>query len=170
MRDSTTANGGYRILTAITAFRLAGGEKVVCTFQRNTARTTVQFRIGFQDSTTFAAPTDGAYINFDGLTGNIDGRTRNNNAQSITGTSYALPNSTWVTGIIEVISTSRVDFQLFSGSGTLLWSDSLTTNIPSGAGRETGCGVLATESSTNAAAEIVRLDYLRIEVNRLLVR
>jgi len=47
LRDSTTANGGYRISTAVTAFRLAGGEKMVTTWRILSARTTMQFRIGF---------------------------------------------------------------------------------------------------------------------------
>jgi hypothetical protein len=170
LRDSTTANGGYRITTAVTAFRLAGGEKFVCVFKRNTTRTTVQFRMGFQDSASVTAPVDGVYLNYVAASGTIQAITRNNNTQTIAASTYTLPNNTWHAATIEVNSPTEADFKIFNSSGEQVWSERITTNIPTAAGRETGAGVIATESSTDAAADILLLDYIRVEVNRVLTR
>jgi hypothetical protein len=46
--------------------------------------------------------------------------------------------------------------------------DSLSTNIPTAAGRELGEGFVGTNSGTTAYA-LARLDYLSVEIRRALV-
>jgi hypothetical protein len=170
LRDSTSANGGYRIMTEIAAIRLAGGERNVTVFKRRTTKTTAQFRMGFHDSTTSVDPVDGAYFQYVGSTGVLEARTRNNNTQTIAGTTYTLANDTWHTAVVEIVTTTSAVFTIFDESGTQVYQQTITTNIPSTAGRAVGCGVIATESTNDAAAELIQLDYLRFEINRTLVR
>lgn len=171
LRDSTTANGGYRIMTDVSAFRIAGGERFVASFQVNSARAGIAAYLGFFDSTTNTAPTDALclVITANGTTASIVGRGRANNTASDT-SAFNPTLNTWYTVVIDVNSAAtNTTFEIFNESGTSVWSGS-TTNIPTGAGRETGVGAAAYESSIDAAADIIRLDYMRIEVNRNLTR
>lgn len=173
LRDSTTANGGYRIMTDALAYRLAGGEKFVCVFQIRGARSTAVCRLGFQDSTSATAPADGVYIDFvgNGTTVTASGKCRNNNTESVTGSNFAVALNTWYACIIELNAAgTQVTFTIFNESGVSQWSATLSTNIPTASGRETGAGVYVGESTTDAAAGIIRLDYLRIESSKVLVR
>jgi hypothetical protein len=79
--------------------------------------------------------------------------------------------NTWYTGIIEVNAAGTlVTFSLVNDAETVLWTDTVNANIPTAAGRETGFGVIAGETSVDAAADIIHLDYLRMEINRTLTR
>lgn len=173
LRDSTTANGGYRIMTDVLAFRIAGGEKFVCVFQIRGARATAVCRLGFQDSTSATAPVDGIYLDFvgNGTVITTTGRARSNNVQSNTATTHSTALNTWYACIIEVNpDATLVTFSIYNEAGVLQWSDTVNANIPTASGRETGVGVYVGESSTDAAAGIIRLDYMRVESGKVLVR
>jgi hypothetical protein len=170
LRDSTTINGGYRIMTGANVIRLAGGEKAVFVFQINTGRSTSQAFMGFIDNISSSAPVDGAFLFWTQGTG-IVGAARSNNTQTQTASSFTPTNLTWYTAIIEVNSSATlVDFSIFNDAGTLLWTDTVGANIPTASGRETGFGALVTESSVDAGADILILDYMRMEINRTLTR
>ena len=124
--------------------------------------------MGFIDSVTSVLPTDGAFVQIQG--GVMKGYCRNNNTQTATGTTIAITQNTWYSVTVEVVSTSLVTFTLYSEAGAVLWTDNVTTNIPSTTGRETGFGASVYESTTSAAAEILWLDYMSLEINRSLVR
>lgn len=172
LRDSTTANATYRIMTDVSAFLLAGGEACTFVFQdRNTTtRATSAFRMGFQDSTAVqTAPVDGVYFNVAG--GVATGRCRSNSSQTDTSTTYTLTENTWYTATIAINAAGTLaTFTIYNESGTQVWTDTVATNIPTGASRFTGWGVLAGETSTDAAAAIVRMDYMSLEIGRVLVR
>lgn len=170
LRDSTTANGGFAIGTNSSMILLAGGERAVFIFQdRNTTtRATAFIRMGFQDSLTSVAPTDGAYIQIQG--GVLRGFCRNNTVESITASSFTVVQNTWYAAIIQVISTSLVRFSVLAENGQPLWTAELTTNIPTASGRETGFGTLVWETTTDAPADIEWLDYLLFDVDRSIVR
>jgi hypothetical protein len=160
------------MMTDVSAFRLAGNEKARFIFQIGSPATGLQFRLGFQDSTTAAQPTDGAWLGVAGITGgySLSGLTRANSTVAST-TNYTLASATWYRGEIDVNSNaSRVDFRLYNDSGSLLWSDFLTTQIPTAAGRETGFGMIATESSVNAATDLLLMDYFSLQIDREIVR
>jgi hypothetical protein len=168
--DSTTANGGYAIITNNNMLLLAGGEKAIFVFQdRNTTtRATATIRMGFIDSSTNTAPTDGCYVQIQ--SGVMTAICRNNNTQTASGTTTTITQNTWYSVVIEVISTSLVRFTLYSEAGASLWTQDITTNIPSATGRETGFGANVFETTTDAAAQILWLDYMLLEINRTLVR
>jgi len=168
--DSAIANGGFAITTNNNMLVLGGGEKATFIFQdRNTTtRATAFIRMGFIDSVTSVLPTDGAFVQIQG--GVMKGYCRNNNTQTATGTTIAITQNTWYSVTVEVVSTSLVTFTLYSEAGAVLWTDNVTTNIPSTTGRETGFGASVYESTTSAAAEILWLDYMSLEINRSLVR
>jgi hypothetical protein len=108
-------------------------------------------RFGFHDSTTSADAVDGAYFEVPAGSLNISGKTASNSTRSTTGTAYTLTVNTWYRARLVVNSNaSQVDFYLYNDSGTQLWTNNLTTNIPTGAGRQTGAGLIATNSGTTA--------------------
>ena len=49
----------------------------------------------------------------------------------------------------------------YDDSGTQLWTDAVTTNIPITAGRECGAGAVATKSGTSAI-DLLLLDYMAV--------
>jgi hypothetical protein len=172
LRDSTTANGGYRIFTDVAALLLAGGEKSVVTFQIRSVRAGVKSFIGFLDNATIADPTDCAclIITANGTVASIIARTRANNTATDSAIPFVPEINTWYTSVITVADGGgSALFQIFNDSGTMLWSDTLS-NIPTATGRETGFSVAAYESSVDAAADIIHLDYMRLEINRRLTR
>lgn len=174
LRDSTTANGGYRISTASNAFRLAGGEKCVTTFQPKGFRTTALTRIGFDDSTTITDPTDCVCIKMVGNGTNgytLTGIARSNNSQTATTVPFTAVSNTWYTLIIELNANATVaTFTIENDAGTVVWTDTVSANIPTAAGRETGYQIGAWESTTDAASDILWVDYCRVEINRTLAR
>ena len=168
-RSTTTANSGYRAQTLGTMIQLGGGECWDVFFWTPNVLTTVLARTGFDDSATSTAPADGAYLNISGTT--LNGINRNNTAQSATASSYTLATSTWHHGRVEVnANATLVTFTLFSESGTVLWTDTLSTNIPTGAGRVTGAGTIAYSSGTTAI-DVLALDRQLFSVpGRILAR
>jgi hypothetical protein len=173
LRDSTTANGNYRFLSDVSAFKISGSETAIFVFQARSARATASFRLGFQDSAAIQTqPTDGVW--FEGVGNGTDvnffGRCKNNAGPSTTET-YVMALNTWYTGKIEVnVDATLVTFTLYAENGTQLWQQTVNTNIPTAVGRETGFGIIAGETSNDAAADILHIDYLRMEINRTLVR
>jgi hypothetical protein len=171
--DSTTANGGGRIDTESTAFLLAGGERIAFAFQYNSIKAGATAQLGFRDNTAVGTPTDGAWLNIARVASDtiLSGQTNDNTGVATTATTFTMTVDTWYRGIVTVLDgATGVLFELFSEDGVPLWSDSLATKIPTGAGRFTGAGVIATESSTDAAAVLLTLDYLELRINRTLFR
>jgi len=218
IRLSSGDVGGYRFMTATNCILIAGAEHSEFCFKTGAIIAGAYIRLGFQDSNTATAPTDGAWIDISGAT--LTGKTKNNGAGSTTGTNYALAASTWYRGKIAVLAnqlltiavggyvncvagdvgkqvqvdgeefglldsydnptrvwrvstgrlipagsaititagtgagTSTVNsvttvkevlfalYTLVAGEQTIVWTDSLTTNIPIATGRETGHGVV----------------------------
>jgi hypothetical protein len=173
LRDSTTQNGGYYVMTSINSIRVSGGEKAIFIFQdRNTTtRATSSFKMGFMDSQAIqTAPTDGAWAEVVG--GVAKGWCKNNAGPTGTSTTYSLSQNTWYKLVIEVnADATLVTFTLYEcSSGNQLWQASVNANIPTASGRETGFGVIAGETSTDAAADICWVDYISLEINRSLTR
>jgi hypothetical protein len=174
LRDSTTANGNYRFMTEVSAFRIAGGETAIFVFQARNARSTASFWMGWFDSTAIQTqPTDGVWFQSvgDGTNVTLRGRCKNNAGPTDTADPYQLTLNTWYTGKIEVNSDATlVTFTLYAENGTQLWQKTVNANIPTASGRETGFGIIAGETSTDAAADILYIDYLKMEINKTLTR
>lgn len=170
LNDSTTANGGYQYTTNVTAFSIAGGERAVFVFEWNTARTTCQARMGWQDTIVVTNPVDCVCLEITGA-GVIGGICRSNNSETATATTFSLTQDAWYSGeIIINADATLVTFTVYSEAGAVVWTNTVATNIPKGAGRETGFGVIATQSTTDAAGAIIQIDYIGLEINRSLVR
>jgi hypothetical protein len=170
-RDAAAVNSGYRIMSEISAILLAGGEKFVVVFKTRDARTTSTVRMGFFDSNSVTEPTDCACFIMNGNGTNVDirGRTRANNTATETSV-QTLALNTWYTGEIEVnANATSCQFTVYNENGTTLFTQSLG-NLPTAAGRETGFGLIGFESTTDAANDLVGFDYMRVEINRTLVR
>lgn len=144
------ANSGANVtLGGLTNVLLGGGEVAEFVFRFPTIASVV-VNMGFLDQTTVAGGiTDGAVLI---LSANlIFGRTFSNTVTSGTATNFAAVLGTWYRGKVVLNSNAtRVDFYLYDSNGGLLWTDFLTTNIPTGAGRETSFGIFAYKTSAGA--------------------
>lgn len=173
LSDSTTANGGYNFATAMNAILLSGGEKAVFVFKPVSLRAAASFRLGWMDSVAVqTSPTDGVFFKSiaNGTAITIIGMCVSNAVSGST-PAYTLTANTWYRGEIEINDAGTlVTFTIYSEAGAQLWQQTLAANIPTGAGRQTGFAVMAGETSTDAAAVIVQLDYLSMFKNKTLVR
>jgi hypothetical protein len=174
LRDSTTANGGYTVRTDTTPFLISGGEKSIFIFQAKGAKSTAGIRMGFEDSFAIQTqPTDAVCFENASRSANVlRGMCKNNAGPTYTGTTYTMSADTWYRGEITVnAAATSVNFSLYlCTTGALLWSSDVTGNIPTATGRELGWGVVAAETSTDAAADILWLDYMALSIERALVR
>jgi len=152
------ANTGNGIgLVYISTILLEGDECYDCVFQLQST-TNLVARLGFYDEVTLAAnPTDGAWIDIAATT--LTGKTANNTAISTTVSSYAVATATWYRARVKVSEdATSVTFTLYSAAGAVLWTDTLTTNIPTAAGRETGVFALAIKT-TATGANLIDIDW-----------
>lgn len=123
----------------------------------STTTYTYTFRFGFLDNITNIEPTDGIYFRYTHTVngGNWVGVARSNNAEStINGTTGPVANA-WVKLRIEVASDGS--FVMFYADDVLVGT--LTTNIPTGAGRDVGVGTSIAKSTGNGLAFKVDHDY-----------
>jgi hypothetical protein len=173
MSDSTTANGGYRFMTDTSAFLIAGGEEYNFIIYSNGVRSGQSFRLGFMDSTAIQTqPTDGVWFQStsNGSTTTLLGRCKNNAGPSDTGTAYTLTANTWYRCRCVINSNATlVTFTIYNNTGQV-WQQTVSSNIPTAAGRETGFGIICGETSTDAAAVIVGWDYVKLEIVRSINR
>jgi hypothetical protein len=157
LRSSTTTNSGYTVALNTAQILLGGGEVFECIWMPEvfTATTT---RMGFLDTSSSADAADGAYIEIDSA-GVATGKTATANTRSSTGTTYTLTVATWYRSRVTVnAGATSITFEIFNDSGTLLWTDTLTTNIPTATGRETGAAINTTNSGV-VATDLIHLDY-----------
>lgn len=164
--SSTTANSGVRLQTNVTSMILAGGEATDIIFKAMTTALTTSF-LGFQNSSTVAAPTDGCWINISGTT--LSGICANNNTATATASTYTITQGSWYRLKIVVTSSSLVTFTLYDSTGAQVWTDTVATNIPVGTSRSTGHGLTTTNSGTTAVG-LVDIDYMNITIGRTLTR
>jgi len=169
---AAAANSGARILTDDASFRITGTERTDLIFSIPDLAD-VQIQFGFFDSSVGTPPTDGAWAQISkigGIDGTVQGHTADNTATSTTASSTTVAAGTWYRLKVEVNAAGTlVTFTLFNAAGATLWTDTLATNIPTGAGRECGHGVVAITKGT-AATSLIDLDYMDVEITRTLTR
>lgn len=155
---AVAANSGSRVYTEPNSIVLTGSEKTTIIF-KTVILANVLRRMGFHTSTDQTAPTDGVYCKIDG--GVLTGQTANNGTGSTTGTSYNLGATTWYRLSIELNSTATLaTFTLYAdNSTTVLWTDTLSTNIP--VSRLVSHVDICT-STAGSAVSIGLLDYMDI--------
>lgn len=162
MRSSATANSGVRINTSGDMIVLEGGEVFDGIFYNAFWNSDITVRIGFWDGTTIATLADCAMFEITGNSGpaNAIGVNSTNTAQSSTTSSYSLSAATWYHVRITLNSNATlVTYQIFDMSGALLWSDTLSTNIPT-TGRAVGVGIFAWSSGTTGR-ELIQVDFIQ---------
>jgi hypothetical protein len=173
MRDSTTAAGGYKYGCVATQL-IGGGETFEVIFQPVGIRATQHAKIGWADTAAAATqPVDGVFFNVTGTGAAISivGNTSSNSVRSGTATSFAPTTATWYRGTITVnAGATLVTYAIYNEAGALQWTDTVSTNIPTGAGRDTAPCIIVSELTTDAAADILRLDYVRWGTTRSLTR
>lgn len=159
--SSTTANSGVRISTDVNCLQIGGGELFELVFLPLTfTNTTVRF--GFHSTTSSAAPVDGVYFELL-ASANITGVTASNSTRTTSATIATLTAGTWYRALVRVNrAKTSVTFFIYSMTGVLLGSQTVTTNIPA-LGRFMGSGVIATNSGTVATA-LVDLDYIAMKL------
>lgn len=167
MRDSTTVGGGYYIgTTSTSAYILTPGFSGKWVFQDVTSRTTTNIKLGFTDTTNLStSDTDACVFHLDGGSNNLGAYCKNNSVKTVSTSNYTITNSKWYRAELYIISSNNVTFKLYNSSidNTLLWEYNITTNIPSAtAARATGFYTLVGESTTDAAANIIYLDYMEL--------
>jgi len=159
---STTANSGYRVVTDATSIRIKGGEvykERFCPLLVSTAT----HRGGFMDATTVTESVDGIYFQYSN-SGDLVLKTSNNSTRTTSSVLATLSLNTWYTAEIIVNSdATSVIMNLYNAVGTLIGATSpITTNIPTGVGRECGVGFVCTGSSVTADA-LADIDYIQFK-------
>lgn len=161
LQAGTTTTGRAGFTAGSASVRLGGGT-LVLTFRFQMpvlldGTETGAIYIGFIDSGS-AAPTDGAYLYWDNTQTNFRYRTRNNSVETDTDSGLAPAAATWYILRIEVNAAATSVTFTINGAN----SQSNATNIPTGAGRETGIGasILKSAGTTNRQ---VYLDYCKLE-------
>jgi hypothetical protein len=164
--SSTTANSGGYVLTDVTAFRISGGEVFEIIFQpRVSGNANTTIRMGFLDTTSSADAIDGVYFELPANSLNIVAKTANNGTRTTSSPIATLTVNTWYRCRIEINdNATQANFYVYDDNGTLLGSTSITTNIPTAAGRETGAGFVATNSGTTATL-LAYFDFMAVGYN-----
>lgn len=157
-RVSGGLNDGYNFgLGGVTSVLIGGGEVAEFVVRPKILSNSSQ-TFGFHDLVGSGNPTDQVAIRMGGT--GIFGRCSNNGANSDTATTYTATVNTWyrLKTVVNAGAT-QVDFYVYNMSGTELWHDSVTTNIPTAAGRETGFGTIIYKTTTTVL-DLCDLDWM----------
>lgn len=148
--SSTTANsggqctwGGITTGTPVAAGRIY--DYVICPI--NLANATAM--LGVNDAFNNADAVDGVYIEI-APGGIASGKSANNSVRSVTASTFTLTGNSWYHMRVTITSSTAALFQIFSEAGALLWSDTVTGNIPTGVGRNCLPRFIVTNSTTTA--------------------
>lgn len=165
LKGGSSGTSGIRISTDVDMILLGGNEQTESTL-RFASFTTEGYFIGFTDTTGTADGTDGAYFVMTSA-GVFAGRTSSNSTRSTTGTNYTCSLNTWYRFKTLLNSNAtRVDFSILDEAGNVLWTDYLTTNIPTASTRQTGNQVVAWTSNTGSIA-LAHIDSLLLKFGPL---
>lgn len=157
--SSSAANSGIQCTwgTASGGMLLKAGIVFDCIFYVVSVANAT-YRFGFCDTSTSADAVDGAYFEIQ-PGGTLVAKTASNSVRTQGAASFAIPVDAWYHARVSVNSLTEVIFTLFSTTGVSLFTDTITTNIPSGSGRETLPRFIVTNSTTTATF-ICQLDYI----------
>lgn len=151
IRCGTTANSGYRYSSTslVGDYFSTTPKKFRAVWKPLTAHTNWTVRFGFQDTQTSADATDGAY--FEIVNGVAVAKTASNSVRTTSGTTLSLTLSKAYVFEIDITSTSA-SFVIEDGTtGAVVYSQTITTNIPNTNARVFGVTFVATNSGTTAA-------------------
>jgi hypothetical protein len=143
--------------TGFADMTIGGGEEFEFIFNPANLDANTQTYAGFIDDNAGSAPTNGIYFSISNTT--LSGNTVASGTSSTTGTTYTVSTSTWYRARIVVNSNaSSVSYFLYNSSGTQLWTDTLSTNIPTAG---TSSGVESTYATATSHA-LIDIDYMAL--------
>jgi hypothetical protein len=163
-----TAGDGYYFVTDFTSQKIYGSEKTIFIFKAENIGANAYARMGWFDVSTANPNIADGIICYYSANGDFKGRCNGGGSFTNTSTLYTLSVSTYYRCTIVVnTNATRVDFYLYKCSdGSLVWSDYLTTNIPTS---YTGHGIHAYHNGTTSST-ILTVDYMNLIIDRVLVR
>lgn len=167
LSTGTTTTGRCAMISHTAAVRLgASALTIAWRFQMPTLLDGTEngsIFVGYGDGLG-AAPVDGVYLYWDNTLTNFRCKTRANSVETDTDSTVAPAAATWY--VIEILinaAATSVTFNLYNADrSSLLATKTNTTNIPTGAGRETGllANILKSAGTT---ARLLYLDYCRFQ-------
>lgn len=163
IRSGTVAGSGYRIYAgAPKTMELNSGSYVECVFQIPTFAGAT-FLFGFNSDSDVEAGVNGAFFWLEN-SGAITPKTLNGGAAT-TGAGATLTADTWYRARVERLAAgARFTIRTaptWDAAGTSVIDETLTTNLPVGAGHEVSPCLGAISSSTTSGQCIVRLSEYR---------
>lgn len=166
--SSTTTNSGAYVRSDVAAILVQGGESFELIFRIGTLTNTT-IRFGLIDSANSSDCVDGVYIEIPS-TGNAVLKTSSNSTRTTSSTIAALSTATWYRARIEVADdAASATAYIFDANGDQLGTQTNSANLPTGAGRDTGIGAIATNSGTTAVS-LIELDFMSFAKERALIR
>jgi hypothetical protein len=115
-------------------------------------------RVGFMVvANTATDASNGFYMEI--VDNQLYGKTANASVRSQTGTFFPITNGgVWFHMRVLYKATNLIEYSLYDMAGVLLWSDTLTTNIPTAI--LTGSALAFSSSTTTIPTEMITVDYL----------
>ncbi len=165
LRSSTTANSGYNIGSSVNNYLIRGGERFLTGLITPPVLTTITTRLGFHDTISNTDAVDGIYFETNPLNNNVFCKTSSNSVRTTGSGLFTLTASTfyWFSIAVNDTATSVV-FKIFSEAGALLFTDTITTNIPIVSGRESGINITSTSSGV-VAIDLMHIDFIGFKIN-----
>lgn len=156
LRSSATANSGVRIATTQPVISANGlAFRAILYLPTLTTRT---LRVGYHDATTVTDAVDGAYFEITSLT--VVAKTSSNSTRTTSGTTFALTADTFYVFDIEYVSATSVRFRVSQlSNGTLVYDQTISTNVPSGIARAFVPSLVVTNSAATAT-NLALIDYM----------
>jgi hypothetical protein len=160
--SSTGANSGFYSMVGVTSFLLAGSEVTGCVVRFDTMTASTCY-FGFHNATSATRPTNGCFFIISGTTAR--GYNFATSGDS-TASTYGLTKFCWYWLNVRIRSDAGMAYYTIKDSvGALVFSDSLGTKIPTTSGKETGQGIVVTNSGTTAYP-LIDLDYMNLRIAR----
>jgi hypothetical protein len=165
-RSSTTANSGYRALTANTAFALSGGEvSRFIFFVSPVAYATSQVVLGYTNSISSSAGNH--EVVFVVSAGSVIGRCGINNVYTSSPVIATLTAGVYYKLKIAIAdSGASATFSVFDDAGALIAAQTVSTNLPTDGVYRVGHGVMATSSGV-IAQDVAAFDYMSHEETKV---
>jgi hypothetical protein len=156
LRGSNTANSGVRIATTQPWISASGLAFRAIAYLPTLATRTL--RVGFHDATTSTDAVDGAYFEVTNLT--VVAKTASNSTRTTSGTTFVLTAATFYVFDIEYVSATSVRFRVSQlSNGTLVYDQTISTNVPSAIARAFFPSLVVTKSS-GPASDLMLIDYM----------
>lgn len=161
LRSGSNANSGYLIATNANSLILKGGEVFLSALIINSIAATTVIREGFIDTINSSDCVDGVY--FEITNGLIRAKTSTNNVRTSSTNTFSIVVDTYYWTAIRINSDATLaTFKVFNEAGTLLFTDTISTNIPTA--RDTGVGIIGTSSLTGGT-DLYSLDFMGFSLN-----